>query len=313
MPHAVSTVVEYFDAHPEVMMVYGEGYLINENGRIKSRFTASEPFNLWRLIHYRDYILQQTVFVRKVVFDAVGMLDERLHYGMDWDLWIRVGQRFNVAFVPEYLASLREHASAKSFAGGLKRYHELAEIIRRYAARPYPASLLFYGWSAYQEALLDIVKRWLPWFSWKWLFRCLDFGRRFSFFILFRVLTKLHFPCCYQDGWVSDQAYFLLPAPADSNTLRVVGSTAHVPEDILPLKIRMYANGQQIDSRLVPTRGEFEFESTLPKFHRSEWIEIELRCNRAFFDNGSADGDQRRIAFELKEVSLNGKTPQRTC
>ena len=83
LPGAVSKAVNFLVTHPEVMMVYGEGYQIDEQGRVKGRFQATEPFNLWRLIYYSDYILQQTVFMQKQVFKEVGMLDKALHYGID--------------------------------------------------------------------------------------------------------------------------------------------------------------------------------------------------------------------------------------
>ena len=114
LPGTLKKVSEYLERHPDVMMVYGEGYLIDEKSQSKGRFPATEPFNLWRLIYYQDYILQQTVFIRKEVFDQISMLDEDLHYGMDWDLWIRIGKRFKVAYIPEYLGNLREHTNTKT-------------------------------------------------------------------------------------------------------------------------------------------------------------------------------------------------------
>jgi hypothetical protein len=120
------------------MMVYGEGYLMDQHARFTGRFPATEPFNLWRLIYYGDYILQQTVFMRKKVFDVIPMVDESLHYGMDWDLFIRIGKRFKVDYVPEYLGALREYPEAKSFAGGVQRLQELTSIMRRHGNRRYP-------------------------------------------------------------------------------------------------------------------------------------------------------------------------------
>jgi hypothetical protein len=37
---------------------------------------------------------------------------------MDWDILIRLGKRYPVEYIPAYMACLREHPEAKTFAGG---------------------------------------------------------------------------------------------------------------------------------------------------------------------------------------------------
>jgi hypothetical protein len=65
--------------------------------------------------------LQQTVYFRKDALDQVGYLDEDLHYAMDWDILIRIGRRYPLLCIPEYMGCLREYPEAKSFAGGIRR------------------------------------------------------------------------------------------------------------------------------------------------------------------------------------------------
>ncbi|MBI3280997.1 MAG: glycosyltransferase, partial [Acidobacteria bacterium] len=112
--------------HTRAGAAYGEGYLIDREGKITGRFPATEPFNLWKLIYLSDYILQQTVYFRRRVFDQVGFLDESLHWGMDWDVLVRIARRFPLAYVPEFMGCLREYDEAKTFSGGARRLRELA-------------------------------------------------------------------------------------------------------------------------------------------------------------------------------------------
>ena len=103
-----------------------------QSGKIRSRFRATEPFNLWKLIHVTDYILQQTVYFRRRALEQVGWLDESLTYGLDWDLLIRLGKRWPLQYIPEYMGCLREYPEAKSFAGGARRWMELSRIASRH-------------------------------------------------------------------------------------------------------------------------------------------------------------------------------------
>ncbi len=60
---------------------------------------------------------QPTAFIRRHALDQVGLLDERLHMCMDYDLWIRLGLHFPARYLPGvYLAKAREHAAAKTTA-----------------------------------------------------------------------------------------------------------------------------------------------------------------------------------------------------
>jgi glycosyltransferase involved in cell wall biosynthesis len=160
-PDALATVADYFQTHPEIDLVYGEGYLMNEDGSVKRRFPSTEPtFDLWRLIHIWDYILQQSTFFRRRLLDRIGFFDESLHYGMDWDFYIRAGKSGKVGYIPAYLGTLREYDAAKSFAGGFRRIKELYRIVRGYTGKRWPSPCIFIYTSDWLEASLYRRLRW---------------------------------------------------------------------------------------------------------------------------------------------------------
>lgn len=146
-PGALIKIAEYFTANPGIDLVYGEGYLVSEDGARKRRFPATEPtFDLRRLIFVWDYMLQQSTFFRREMLERIGYLDESLHYGLDWDLWIRAGKACRIGYMPEYLGNLREYDSAKSFAGGYRRVRELYGVVRSHTGRRWPApSVIIYA------------------------------------------------------------------------------------------------------------------------------------------------------------------------
>lgn len=108
-PGAVATAVAALRAHPDAGAVYGEGYRIDEAGRVIGRY-PTEPFDMARLAQ-TCFICQPTVFIRRDVLQRLDYLDESRRYCMDYDLWIRLAQVSRFVHVPDYLASSRTHAA----------------------------------------------------------------------------------------------------------------------------------------------------------------------------------------------------------
>jgi len=136
LPGAIRTVVDAFRAEPSAMMVYGTGDLIDVSGRELRPFRFTEAaFNLRRLVEVGDFILQPAAFVRRQALEAVGDLDEDLHWCMDWDLWIRIGRRLPVRHVPVPLAQVRIHPDTKTSRGGLAKIREMHRVAHRHSGR----------------------------------------------------------------------------------------------------------------------------------------------------------------------------------
>jgi glycosyltransferase involved in cell wall biosynthesis len=112
LPGAVEKAVACLRAHPDAGAVYGEGYHVDETGRVIGRY-PTEPFDLARLTQ-TCFICQPTVFLRREMVERVGYLDNSLRYCMDYDLWIRLARVSRFAYLPDYLASTRLHAQAKT-------------------------------------------------------------------------------------------------------------------------------------------------------------------------------------------------------
>lgn len=110
---AVATAVTYLTEHPDIGIVYGDGILTDETGKVLCSYHAGE-FSMRELIYCRDNILQPAVFIRKAVYDRIGGIDEDLHLAMDLDYWIRAGLQFRIAYIPVPLATAKIYRDAKS-------------------------------------------------------------------------------------------------------------------------------------------------------------------------------------------------------
>ncbi len=133
--NAVETVLDFFSEHPEVAMVYGYVNIVDENGEvIRTRY--SPDFDLGLLIRGGHCYVQPVTFFRRVAFDEVGYLDTSFHEAMDYEFFIRVGQRFQVKRIPKILGNYRTHSQSKTFSGSTRERgrRERDEILRRYAS-----------------------------------------------------------------------------------------------------------------------------------------------------------------------------------
>jgi len=162
LPDAIAHGVAGLAAHPEVGAIYGEGFQIDYDGNVRQQFPFTEPFNLWKLTFVLDYVLQQSVFFRRSCVEAVGWADEALHFGMDWDLLIRLAKRYGLAYVPEKFGCIREYEAAKSFAGGQRRFQELAALLSRHTGRRCPPGWWFYGLDTYDKIWAERIRKVVP-------------------------------------------------------------------------------------------------------------------------------------------------------
>jgi glycosyltransferase involved in cell wall biosynthesis len=134
LPGTLFRVAHYFRDHPHIDVIYGDYHLINPAGQVVLR-KKEIPFDYAILLYGLDYLSQPTVFFRRSLLDRCGYLDEALHYGLDWEYWLRLaagGARF--AHLPHYLAATRLHPAAKTIVAPPAMLAEHRAIREKYWA-----------------------------------------------------------------------------------------------------------------------------------------------------------------------------------
>jgi len=132
LPDTLHRIAHFFHQHPDIDVVYGDYHLIDDQGKILLR-KQEIPFDYNILLYGLDYISQPTTFFRRRVFDQIGYLDESLHFGLDWEYWLRIacyGGKF--AHIPHYLAATRWHGEAKTLVAPPQMYAEHRAIRNLY-------------------------------------------------------------------------------------------------------------------------------------------------------------------------------------
>jgi glycosyltransferase involved in cell wall biosynthesis len=209
LPGAVSTAVAALIADPALGAVYGDGFQIDEHGAMISRFEATQPFDLWRLVHVSDYILQQTAFFRASALRVVGLCDESLHYGMDWELFMRIGKRYEMRYVAAEMGCIREYATTKTASGGARRWRELVSVMRRHGDLHYPPGMFVYGLDTFYPRVTALITRIFRGPAYGFGIRLNRLFTRGVFFLIYRAARYTQ--GIHADGWATRSAHLWFP------------------------------------------------------------------------------------------------------
>jgi glycosyltransferase involved in cell wall biosynthesis len=87
-------------------------------------------------LEQNDFIFQPSSFWTRNVYDEVGPLNENLHYGFDWEWFLRVKENgIKMMALNKCISMYRKHDTHKSRSGGEKRQEELLKIYEMYNPR----------------------------------------------------------------------------------------------------------------------------------------------------------------------------------
>jgi len=133
LPGAVTAAVEEL-CSAGCALVHGGWRQVDEAGRTL-RDVAPVPFDFRLQLEARNAVAQPGAFFTRAAFEDVGGLDEELHYALDYELWLKLGRRFEVRHVDRVLAAYRYHPVSKSVAEYEKFASETWSAARRHGAR----------------------------------------------------------------------------------------------------------------------------------------------------------------------------------
>ena len=111
-------------------------HLYEDSGAVSGSSVRREHAH--RNLLLTDYIVQPSSFWTRLAMNQTGALDQTLHFGFDWEWFIRALQA-GVKFIAEdkYLSVYRFHRDHKSGVGGKRRLQELAAVYERHAGARY--------------------------------------------------------------------------------------------------------------------------------------------------------------------------------
>ena len=132
MLEKIEKQVEFMESNPEYGMCYGKIVYFEDSIKNTSEYSNSNKQG-WvfdDLLKYGCFIPAPSTFMRKEVFETVGEYDENL-WIEDWDMWLRISQKYQVGYIDEYLAYYRKHDTNIS-SQSLKMYKAEKQILEKY-------------------------------------------------------------------------------------------------------------------------------------------------------------------------------------
>ena len=132
MPGTLRTVANALaGCADEAVVLYGGCELFRDTGSIIERRSAV-GFDRIRL-QTTDFLDQPSVFFTRTAWERVGPLDESLHYAFDWDWFLRAAKVCRFIRCDQVLSRYRIHSQHKTGTGGLRRWEEMSEVVRRHS------------------------------------------------------------------------------------------------------------------------------------------------------------------------------------
>jgi len=129
-PGAFRSIWQCFAALPEVDLVYGDANHIGTDDAVLEPY-YTEPWDFERL---KDvcYLCQPAVFFRRRLFQRIGGMDERLHFCMDYDYWVRAAlSEAHFEYLPITLAGSRWYPENKTVSGWAASHAEINDVLLR--------------------------------------------------------------------------------------------------------------------------------------------------------------------------------------
>ncbi|MEN6520918.1 MAG: glycosyltransferase [Armatimonadota bacterium] len=110
LPGFLETLVAALDAHPEAGFACSAFDWIDDNGRLTGQRISDQNLHYYSLLSCNPGIA--SFMYRRTCMDEVGLYDTELEGAEDWDMWLRIMERFQPVYVPEVLYHYRTHGQS---------------------------------------------------------------------------------------------------------------------------------------------------------------------------------------------------------
>jgi glycosyltransferase involved in cell wall biosynthesis len=116
-PHKLERQVALFETRPEVGLVHCDAVRLDDRGNRLSRWSEERRFHRGRILEAllrSCFISMSTILVRRDVLQEAGGFDSRFHQVEDWDLYLKIAERYEFDHIDDVLVEELIHATNAS-------------------------------------------------------------------------------------------------------------------------------------------------------------------------------------------------------
>jgi glycosyltransferase involved in cell wall biosynthesis len=151
-PTAISEMVRKFIEQPDLVVVYSDFDLIDENG-IQYQSIQKPDFDSISPIRKHLCLPGPGALFKKDIFEQLGGFDTQFRILFDMDFWWRASLIGPFTRIPRPLSAFRQHRSSQSSTGGERMAAETIRCVEKFYALPnLPASLTRVKGEAFSNA-----------------------------------------------------------------------------------------------------------------------------------------------------------------
>ena len=128
-PFSFQHVAQVIQKTPKLDFIIGDINLIDKNDKLIRPMCYVKP-TYQSLIAEGMVLTNQAAFWKRCVHNEIGWLDENLHYGFDYEWFLRLLKHTKQSrHIPKFLGALRHHSETKTSLNQVKFQEEYAKIL----------------------------------------------------------------------------------------------------------------------------------------------------------------------------------------
>lgn len=313
---AIDAAVQGFARDSDLVMLYGEAEYLDATGRSLDRYPTKMPSAGIEAFRSGCFICQPTVFLRRCVFEKLGMLDEELSTAFDFDLWLRIFRHFpqRIGHIDRVQAFSRVHGRTITSLQRKAVVSEAARLLARYlrsaephwiltyvneVARAYPSYDLTLDLRGHVSALVSELASCFDPPALARLRSSLDLDRRLT-----AAPAGVHAEI-FPDGWAAREFAIRIRAPI-RGPFSLLLQCEHSNPANTPLELTIKTNsGPEMFSK-IECRGQFEIAIPFSDVMAGQLLFVSVHSSCAFIPSveDDASNDSRQLAFRVTRIML---------
>ena len=136
---ALQRVARFFTGHRDAKWLTGKCRILDEqDAEVRRSITAYKNLLLrhfsYSLLLITNPISQPSTFWRREVVDNIGLLNTNEHYVMDYEYWLRIGRKYPLSVLDEYLAGFRVYSDSKTSSSFLMSFRQELDVAKKYSS-----------------------------------------------------------------------------------------------------------------------------------------------------------------------------------